>query len=224
MLAFINRIGETNIANNGMKMTIIAYRKNKDIDIQFEDGTIVYNKSYDAFNKGLIKHPNINTINRTGETNIANNGMKMTIIAYRGVKDCDIQFEDKTIAYHKRYDKFKEGTISYPKKSQIKNPKQYIGKTGIANNGMKMTIINCSNAKDIDVQFENGIIYHNKEYYNFKRGRIGFNKYQANIVNNIKLKEFAYKFNNKWYYICSNPNWAEDKILSVKEIYAYQPN
>ena len=32
--------------NNGLLATIIAYRNTQDIDVQFEDGTIIYNKMY----------------------------------------------------------------------------------------------------------------------------------------------------------------------------------
>ena len=55
-----NRVLETNIANNGQVMTIIEYRRNDDIDIQFEDNTIVKHKSYQSFLKGKIKNPNYN--------------------------------------------------------------------------------------------------------------------------------------------------------------------
>ena len=54
---FIDRTGEVNYNNQGEKMTIIAYRKAIDIDIQFEDGSVAYNKCYGNFKKGLIKHP-----------------------------------------------------------------------------------------------------------------------------------------------------------------------
>ena len=60
MSKFIDRTGEVNIAKNGLKMTIIDYRFSKDIDIQFEDGTIVKNKTYQSFKKGTIKNLNIN--------------------------------------------------------------------------------------------------------------------------------------------------------------------
>ena len=53
-----NRIGETNITNNSQKMTIIGYRNGNDIDIQFEDGTIVKNRTYRRFKEGKIKNPN----------------------------------------------------------------------------------------------------------------------------------------------------------------------
>ena len=51
-----NRVGEENINNQGEKMTIIAYRGAKDIDVQFEDGIIVYNRDYANFKKGKIKN------------------------------------------------------------------------------------------------------------------------------------------------------------------------
>jgi hypothetical protein len=43
------RIGETQINNQGLKMTIIEYRSNIDIDVQFEDGTILKHKTYNKF-------------------------------------------------------------------------------------------------------------------------------------------------------------------------------
>lgn len=43
------RIGETQINNQGLKMTIIEYRNNNDIDVQFEDGTILKHKKYNKF-------------------------------------------------------------------------------------------------------------------------------------------------------------------------------
>ena len=56
-----NRIGEINIATNGQSMRIVAYRKSKDIDVEFEDGTIVTNKMYSNFLKGKITNPNSKT-------------------------------------------------------------------------------------------------------------------------------------------------------------------
>ena len=58
---FIDRIGEENIAKNGMKMKIIAYRSCHDIDIEFEDGIRVYHRRYSIFKKGEIGHPNFNS-------------------------------------------------------------------------------------------------------------------------------------------------------------------
>lgn len=50
----VSRVGEKKIANNGIMMEIIAYRNANDIDVRFQDGTVVLNKSYAAFHKGSI--------------------------------------------------------------------------------------------------------------------------------------------------------------------------
>jgi len=52
-----DRTGETRIMSKGLKSTIIAYRNNADIDIQFENGQIVCNRRYDNFKDGKIKRP-----------------------------------------------------------------------------------------------------------------------------------------------------------------------
>ena len=81
-----NRIGESAIMNNGQLATIVAYRGATDLDVQFEDGTIVYQKQYTSFKKREIANPNCikpNTyaIAHIGETNTMTNGMTAKIIA-----------------------------------------------------------------------------------------------------------------------------------------------
>ena len=53
------RIGTSLMMNCGMRATIIEYRNSCDIDIQFEDGTIVKNKEFKSFQKGEIMNTNI---------------------------------------------------------------------------------------------------------------------------------------------------------------------
>ena len=109
----IDRTGETNIATNEQVMTIIEYRKNDDIDVQFEDGVIVKHKRYRNFLIGNIK--NLNNIKKfINKTNIVTNGQVMTIVKYRGCNDIDVQFEDNTIVKHKSYQSFLKGEIKNP--------------------------------------------------------------------------------------------------------------
>ena len=61
----INRIGEINYNNKNQKMTIINYRKYDDIDIMFDDNTIV-NSCYKSFKKGQIKNPNAICVQNVG--------------------------------------------------------------------------------------------------------------------------------------------------------------
>ena len=51
------RLGETRVNTNGEEMKIIRYGGVNDIDIQFEDGTIVEHRYYCSFLKGNIKNP-----------------------------------------------------------------------------------------------------------------------------------------------------------------------
>ena len=52
-----DRLGEFGYNNNGERMTIVRYGNAKDIDIQFDDGTIVEHKQYDNFKNGKVSNP-----------------------------------------------------------------------------------------------------------------------------------------------------------------------
>lgn len=165
----------TDKAKNGMMMSIIAYRSYNDIDVQFEDGIIVKNKTMGAYKKGNIRHPEISAhkreiTDRTGETGIAHNGMKMSIIAYRSNSDIDIQFEDGVIVYNRSYQAFKKGQVPNPKLSSQTAVKDRVGETITNKRGLTMTIIAYRNSRDIDIQFEDGTIVTNKSYQNFAKG------------------------------------------------------
>ena len=54
----IERIGQSKIAKNGQKMTVIRYRNCKDLDVQFEDGTIVEHRTWYDFRMNVIENPN----------------------------------------------------------------------------------------------------------------------------------------------------------------------
>jgi glutaredoxin len=53
-----NREGQVIMSKSGQKMKVIRYRKAVDIDVQFEDGTIVEHRNYFNFLKGRIRNPN----------------------------------------------------------------------------------------------------------------------------------------------------------------------
>ena len=79
----IDRTEEINYNSQGLKMKICKYNNVHDIDVEFDDGYITTNKHYIAFKKGNIINPNhdiSSVINRSGETNFNNQGLKMTII------------------------------------------------------------------------------------------------------------------------------------------------
>ena len=52
-----DRTNESILNNNGERMVIIRYGNCDDIDVQFDDGTIVEHRIYGHFKKGNIKNP-----------------------------------------------------------------------------------------------------------------------------------------------------------------------
>jgi hypothetical protein len=198
----MGRVGEVVKAINGMLMEIVAYHSSKDIDIRFEDGTLVYNKSYNNFSIGRIGYPLKNSL-RLGEESLAINGMKMKIIAYRSNEDIDIQFEDGTVVYNKQYGNFKRGSISNPKTdSKIrKNELNRVGKINKSKNGMLMKIVGYRSCDDIDIQFEDGLIVKNKKYKKFCEGYIGYPLENFHGFTNIRK---SFEYNGMVYYLCED--------------------
>ena len=170
------RIGMSLTMNCGMKATIIDYHNCSDINVQFEDGTVVKHRAFAQFKNKQIANPNILIIRpnplkdkRKGMSLMMNCDMKATIIAYRNSQDIDIQFEDGIIVKHKAFDSFQKGKIANPNIS-IKDKR--IGQSLMMSCGMKATIIAYRNCNDIDVQFEDGTIVKHKRIGNFRGGHI----------------------------------------------------
>ena len=160
------RHGETRMMKYGMAATIIRYGNTGDIDVRFEDGTIVKNRTYSAFKKGGMVNPNFNP--RLGETNMMNCGMEATIIRYNTYKDFDVRFEDGAIATCKDYRRFRKGGIAHPSTTA----EGRLGETRMMSCGMEATIIRYENADDINICFEDGKVVEHKTYRAFKKGYI----------------------------------------------------
>ena len=172
MAAKIDRLGETRMMNCGMEATIIQYKNAMDIDVRFEDGSVVEHKAYGNFKRGGIVNPNIRAFvkDRLGETRMMNCGMEATIIRYENAKDMDVCFKDGAIVEHRKYDSFKRGEIANP--NMKVSAKNRLGETRMMNCGMKATIIRYGNNGDIDVRFEDRTIAKRKGYGDFKKGKI----------------------------------------------------
>ena len=163
------RLGLENVNNKGRKMKIVGYRNSGDIDIEFEDGTVVTNTSYYTFKSGSILHPSDKGPVHIGEEVVAKNGQKMTLIEWNSNTNVKVKFEDGT-EVTTIYKYFKEGKVGNPNYNQYKAKR--IGETVISKKGQKMTIIDYRKINDIYIKFEDGTIVTNKTYNNFKSGRI----------------------------------------------------
>lgn len=161
-------IGKRKTMNCGDEAEIIAYRSNMDIDIRFNDGTIVTTQ-YGAFRNGMVqknKKKHYDT-SRIGETVKARNGQMMKIVAYRKSNDIDVEFADGTIVTNVSYGTFLQGQIRNPN-----IPHKRVGEKNKNNDGKWMTIIAYRNSVNMDVQFEDGKIREHVQYRSFQRGEI----------------------------------------------------
>ena len=163
-----NRVGETKKNNNGQMMKIVAYRGCGDLDVEFDDGTVIEHTCYQYFKRGRMRNSNFNRQQHVGETSTTNKGQKMTIVAYRCANDIDIQFEDGTIVKGRNYGNFKRGNIRNPKARGVER----LGEEKYAYNGQRMKIIAYRSSVDIDIQFEDGTVITKRTYGNFKTGHV----------------------------------------------------
>ena len=88
------RLGQKVLNREGFVMTIVKYRKNDDIDIEFEDGSMLYNKQYSNFIRGLYKKP---LEARVGLTFTSHQGCVYKIISIlkeNGVVRYLVEFQD----------------------------------------------------------------------------------------------------------------------------------
>lgn len=112
------RINESKEMNCGMFAKIISFRNNFDVDVEFVDGTIVYNVTYDMFEKGIVNNPNYTLYKkqkhkRIHMTKIMNCGLRAKIIEYRKASDIDIMFEDGTVLKNQSYQAFIKKSIKH---------------------------------------------------------------------------------------------------------------
>ena len=190
------RINKARIMNNGQKAIIKEYRKAIDVDIEFEDGTVVLHKRYDAFLDGRIRNPNKKPDKYNeykGEVKQMRNGQKAVIKEFRDYYDIDVQFEDGTIVLHKPYSNFKAGLIKNPNISQIELIRlKKINECNTMSNGQKAYIIEYRGSKDIDVEFEDKTIIKHKTYNNFKSGLIRNPNFKQQEMSDEKDEDYIY--------------------------------
>lgn len=162
--------------HNGVKMFLLSTAKLGSDELKQTIKNIVnyINETCkDNFFINLSLSPRIKTVDsyiRLGETKQMNNGMMATIIKYLHANDIDVKFEDGSIAHNKTYYCFSNGKIAHPNYSY--EYLKHIGKTNIMTNGMVATIIEYRNHRDIDIQFEDGLIRENVSSDAFNRGKI----------------------------------------------------
>lgn len=213
-------IGEISYNNQNLQMKVVGYRNSMDIDIQFEDGTIVKNRTYDSFKKGAIKNKNQiyhnNTYNknkesRIGEQKYNKKGFLMKIIEYKGSENIIVQFNDNNKTQVKtRYNLFRDGDVKYPYEKTLLGVAS-VGGTNIWENG--------KHKKSYKVWSSMITRCYSKKYH----------KRQPTYKDCEVCKEWlCFENFEKWfnenYYEIKNEKVCLDKDILVKNNKIYSPN
>lgn len=129
----IDRTGEERINKQGLKMIIINYRNNQDLDVKFEDGYVT-KSDYRNFNNGYVKNPNFDYCkkkNRIGEIFITNIGATVKIIEYKDANNVKVKCLETEEIIKTSYRNLQKGNIK---------PKYYPSVYGVGFIGDTVTI------------------------------------------------------------------------------------
>lgn len=224
------RLGETQLAANGLRMTIITYRNANNLDVQFEDGVIVKHKTYRLFKKGHIKHPSRSSFsqnkqktqqNRIGLSAKMNCGEICEIIKINpnNTDQITVQFEQTKQKVHTTFHNFL--------KQSVKDPLWLTGLGAVhlkMNNGMHLDIIEREKNKKLTIKWEDGtieqhistqLVKNKSKMHPLYPDKVTKNP-KPKIIGHILRKNVAYKTDINYYYCTCNVckksdiwNWIE---------------
>ena len=194
MQKYADRVGQTNVNQQGRTMTIVQYYDSQNITVRFDNGIEKENISYQAFQQGRVLCPGDKVIrsdkgaklerianSRIGEVFCNQEGECMTIVAYHSSQDVTVEFDDGTVREHVTYPHIKNGLVTKNSKAArdclIRNTKARVGESKTANNGLVMTIIEYRNSEDITIEFEDGVRVQS-QYSKFTKGQVAHPQYR----------------------------------------------
>lgn len=160
--------------NNGHEAWIIAYDAWDKVTVEFDNGEIVYNKSWSAFSAGEIGLPSSYVKNCIGLRKFQKRGMFAEIIFAKDANHIDVCFDDGTIIRNRKVEDFLKGNIANPNllPARKRKDKERLGMRRIMHDGNIGTLITYRNAGDIDVDFGDGRVAKHKAYANFVKGSV----------------------------------------------------
>lgn len=152
----------------GYKMWLHEWRNFNDIDIEFEDGTIVYNKDYPTLTQLSIRHPKYGCLPKEKLLKLESLDAIKKVLYYRNKQDMDVEMYDGTICKHttlalcfgKLSKKYSATTLS---EKEIEYRMSLI----VEINGRRVHIKEFRSSVDIDLEFDDGVIIKNKTYHQF---------------------------------------------------------
>ena len=122
---------QTRIAKNGQRMTVTGFRRSYDIDITFEDGTVVHGVRYTDFLRGHVRNPSIEPPTtamikaeiqkqqRMNQKYVTNEGDVVTIVYYAHSACMTVRWEDGTEKDGVKYRDLIAGNVRKPKITEV---------------------------------------------------------------------------------------------------------
>ena len=173
MCSFVSdRVGERKLMKCGMEAEIIRYGGACDIDVRFDDGTIIKHRQYSQYKRGTIANGTAFHKLHVGERRQFKKGWG-TLVAARKYDDVDVKFDDGFLVTSTTYSNFLNGKVGHNPRgcnSNLKNER--LNESKVMRGGHTATIIEYRSAKDIDVQLDDGTIVMHRKYSDFKAGKI----------------------------------------------------
>lgn len=168
----INRVGEIHYNRMGERMLITQYQDSKHVTVQFDNGCIKENCMYGNIVNGHVKNPKPHL----GESGYNTQGERMRIVDENGCMDVTVEFDDGARREHVRYAAFRRGSVP---KNGIEGLKQSwrdakCGETILARNQRTMMIVECLNANDCTIQWDDDSIQYHVDYTAFRNGRVAY--------------------------------------------------
>lgn len=152
----------------GYSMRLFAWRSYLDVDVIFDDGSIVYNKSYDILQSGAIRHPVYGCLPLKKLEQLESFDTIKKVLRYKNKNDMDVEMYDGTIHEHTTL-ALCFGRLS-KKYSAINLPDEEVDRRLsliIEKNGRKVHIKEYRDNTDIDLEFDDGVVLKNKTYHQF---------------------------------------------------------
>ena len=167
--------------------TAVCIRDNgwNDIDIIFDDGTVVEHVARRNFLNKSIRNPN-HILSFVGMKRLMKCGLICEIIGAKAKTDITVRFENGEIVEHTTLNKFNKGTVLT---NALSHNYKYrsIGERKQMNCGEYATIIADRGAHDIDVQFDDGVIVKHRDRCSFDNGTIQHPKTKTNYVGKVGI-------------------------------------
>ena len=210
MSSIINKVGETNVTKDGIKMEITAYRSATDIDVLL-DGKTTIKTSYRQFINGSvpkIEHSRKKYIGKKIKT--INYGVCI-IIEYYSINNIIVQFEDK-VKTRTTLSSINRGTIKHPNSNAdgllMKRRQSRIGFESVNKDGERAVVVRYDGCRDFTVKFDDESTLDLYDFSKFERGifikptskvgeeRIMSNGLKAKIIKYISAKNMTVQFEN----------------------------